>query len=474
MAIERELKFRLAPRMATRAVSALALGRGQSLAAVYYDTPDEALRRARMALRVRRERGAWLQTLKCGISASARGEWQASAPRGRLDVTRLQRAEIHKASGVDIGALAGRLRPQFETRFTRRAAEIHFDAAIVEAALDRGAIIARGAREPILELELELKHGAPSRLARYAKSLVAPLGLALAVESKAERGYRLANGAGPAPPRKWQRPPLGADTAPGEALAVLVGAAVAQAGANAQGLLASPDAEYLHQLRVALRRLRATLGAFKELRPRAKPLKRRLRSFGPLLGAARDWDVFMASLPKGTPLMRRARNRQRQARRAAELMLKSPAFHGFLVRALQWIEQSPWREARDRLAPFAARALERLHRKALQLARRIDWQDAVGRHALRIRVKRLRYACDSFAGCFSAPAVEPYLAALEGLLDDFGELNDIAVGRRLLAELGGEPGVERELARRERQLIARLPRDWQIFAGRSLFWRAQK
>jgi inorganic triphosphatase YgiF len=473
MAIERELKFRLAPRAATRAVSALALGRAQSFAALYYDTPDEALRRARMALRVRREGGAWLQTLKCEISASARGEWQTTVPRARLDVARLPRAEIRKVSGVDIAALAGRLCPQFQTRFTRRAARIHFDGAIVAAALDRGAIIARRAREPILELELELKHGAPSRLARYAKSLVAPLGLALAVESKAERGYRLAKGGGLAPPRKWQRPPLGPETAAGEALAVLVGAAAAQAAANAQGLLASPDAQYLHQLRVALRRLRATLAAFKELRPQARPLKRRLRSFGPLLGAARDWDVFMVSLPKGTPLMRRARNRRRQARRAAVLLLESPAFHGFLVRALQWIEQSPWQQSPDRLALLAARALERLHRKALKLARRIDWQDAGARHALRIRVKRLRYACDSFAGCFSAWAVEPYLAGLERLQDDFGELNDIAVGRRFLAELGGEAGVEREFARRERQLIARLPRDWETFAGRSLFWRAQ-
>ena len=143
------------------------------------------------------------------------------------------------------------------------------------------------------------------------------------------------------------------------------------------------------------------------------------------------------------------------------------------MRALQWIEQSPWKKSPGHLVPFAARALERAHRKALKLAQRIDWQDADARHALRIRVKRLRYACDSFAGCFSAAAVEPYLAALEALQDDFGELNDIAVGRRLLAELGGEPSVERALARREAQLIARLPRDWHAFVGRSLFWRAE-
>lgn len=474
MAIERELKFRLAPRAASRAAAALALGPAKSFCAVYYDTPDEALRRARIALRVRREDGNWLQTLKCEISPVARGEWQASAPQGRLDVARLPCAAIRKATGVDIAALAGRLRARFETRFRRRAAAIRFDGALVEAALDRGAIIAEKRREPILELELELKRGAPSRLARYAKSLIEPLGLALAVESKAERGYRLAQGEPLAPPRKWQGPRLGAHTPPSEALAMLVGAAVAQAAANAQGVLMSADAEYLHQLRVALRRLRATLAAFKELRPRAKPLKRRLRKLSPKLGAARDWDVFVASLRGGTALARRARSRQRDARGAVRIVLQSPAFHGFLVRALQWTEQAPWQPTSEALAPFAARALERLHRRALELARRLDGQDARERHELRIGVKRLRYACDAFAAAFSAPAVAPYLAALERLQDDFGELNDIAVGRRLLAALGGEPNAERELARREQQLIDRLPRDWQAFAGRSLFWRAEK
>ena len=136
MAIERELKFRLAPRAASRAVSALALGPAKAFFAVYYDTPDEALRRARMALRVRREGGVWLQTLKCEISPAARGEWQTRAPRGRLDLGRMPSTEIRKATGVDIGELAGRLRPRFETRFVRRTAQVHFGGAVIEAALE--------------------------------------------------------------------------------------------------------------------------------------------------------------------------------------------------------------------------------------------------------------------------------------------------------------------------------------------------
>ena len=403
MALERELKFRLSARAASEIARALALGAAERFVSIYFDTPDQALRRARVALRLRCAGHGWRQTVKCDLSPLARGEWESKAPGERLDLARLPLAEIRETSGIDLAALAARLAPQFETRFARRSAELDFADATIEAALDRGALVAARRRAPILELELELKRGAPGRLARYAKSLIAPLGLALTFESKAERGYRLASDAELAAPRKWLRPRLGADTAPGEALAMLVAAALVQASANAQGVLASTDAEYLHQVRVALRRLRATLDAFKELAPRAKPLKRRLRSLAPVLGAARDWDVFVSALPKATRLVRRARTRQAQAQRAARRVLKSPAFHSFLVRALQWVEQSPWEQAPPPLAPFAARALERLHRKALEHARGIDWQDADERHELRIRVKRLRYAGDSFAGCFSKP-----------------------------------------------------------------------
>jgi inorganic triphosphatase YgiF len=472
MAIERELKFRLAPRAAARAARLLKLGAPQSLRSVYYDTPEERLRSARLALRVRRAGRSWIQTLKSEISPLARGEWEALVAQGNLELARLPLGEIKQAIGFDLQSLAERLEPRFTTRFVRRSTNVDFDGALIEAALDCGQIIAGRRREPIRELELELKRGAPHLLARYAKSLVEPLELALSLESKAERGYRLAHGEALAPPRKWRPADLAASEKPGQALARLIGAALEQVTANALGVLTSEDAEYLHQMRVGFRRLRATLTAFKALAPRAKQLKRVLREFSPVLGRARDWDVFVATLPKQSALERRARAHQARARRAARTLVGAPRFSRFLVRILQWIEQAPWQESGEALPTFAAHALEHLHRDSLDTGADIEWSDARRRHALRIRMKRLRYACDAFAPCFSHDAVAPYVSALEALQDDFGELNDIAVGRSLLRELGGDAATARALAARERRLIARAPRDWEIFAARSPFWRS--
>jgi len=254
-----------------------------------------------------------------------------------------------------------------------------------------------------------------------------------------------------APPRKWRSPPL-RGVAPREAIARLVGTALEQAAANAQGVLESDDPEYLHQLRVGLRRLRALLRTY---RVEAKPLRRKLRKLTPALGEARDWDVFTAWLAAArAPVRLRAMAEEKRVatRRAARATVASRQF----VRALQ---ERPLRTRRALEPDFGADALERLGRKARKAARDIDWSDTGARHELRIRLKRLRYACDAL---FDLPP------ELEALQDRLGELNDLAVAATLLAGLGGSRTLVRRLAARERALMARLPRDWQAFDRRTL------
>lgn len=456
MSTERELKFRLAPRAAARASRELVLGAPLALSSIYFDTPERKLSRARAALRLRRVGRRWLQAFKCERAPGARGEWEVVVPRGTLEVARLPLPEIRNASGIDPASIQRRLKPLFETRFTRRAANVRLPAATLEVALDRGSILAGRRREPILELEIELKSGAPAAMLRYAHTLVQPLGLQLSLASKAERGYRLALGEADTP-RKWRRPVL-AHARPHEALAKLAAAALEQIAVNAEGMAREGDPEYLHQLRVGMRRLRSLFGAFRALEPKTAPIRRRLRAFNSVLGEARDWDVLAQSLPTVPPAARKARA-------SARALVASPEFNEALVRVLRWIEEAPWRTSHEELASFAAKSLERLHRKAMKTARRMTWSEAADRHALRIRVKRLRYASDAFAECFPAGEVRRYLAALEKLQDDFGELNDIAVARRVL-------GPSPRDAAREARLIVRAKRDWTAFARRAPFWRA--
>jgi triphosphatase len=505
MQIEREIKFSLTPQAARRVarqVRPAGPWRRRMVSNAYYDTANERLRRAGIALRLRRDGTRRLQTLKvesAGSGLSARAEWEMPAPLGRLDVAAFPREEILAATGLDVAKLAARLRPCFETRFARRSAPVMVDGATrAEISVDRGYVAAGDRREPISEIELELKAGDTASLLRYASSIAKPLGLALEFESKAERGYRLVAGETFPPPHKWRRPRLGELATPGEAFSAIFAAALTQAGANARGVVHGNDPEYLHQMRVGLRRLRSALLAFRDLVPKkaAKPIVARLRSLMPNLGAARDWDVFCEGLvrlgmqepdraPAFAPLLARARGKRASARRRARLAAASPELQAFLLRSLRWVNDGPWKgkahHAEGALATFAAAALERLHGKALDEAQGMDWGDAGQRHRLRIRMKRLRYACDFFAASFAGAAARPYIKRLAALQDILGDLNDIAVARRLLAEvaprgcppeLAAPAGHTRHAAAvRERTLVISLEAAWAAFEKRRPFWK---
>jgi CHAD domain-containing protein len=115
-----------------------------------------------------------------------------------------------------------------------------------------------------------------------------------------------------------------------------------------------------------------------------------------------------------------------------------------------------------------------------EAAKDIDWRDAEGRHRARIRLKRLRYACDFFRDRFPARRTKPYLDGLRALQDILGGMNDIAVQRGLLRRLAprrsplglvrAEAVARAALAAREHELIAALEPTWQRFESARPFW----
>ncbi len=507
--IERELKFSLpahGARRVWRLVRTAAPAQRRALDSVYFDTPERKLHRRGVALRLRRERGRWLQTIKSAPDASgglaARMECEVPAAPGRLDCSRFPRAQARIAAGFDLERIARALRPLFRTRFVRTSGTVALGAgARAEISLDRGSIEANGRRLPIHELELELQQGSSVPMLRLAESLVEPLGLALEFESKAERGYRLADGAAGVAPRKWPKLRLPESATAGEAFAAVCGAALGQIGVNARGYATAADPEHLHQLRVGVRRLRSALRAFRRLlrARKARGVDRAARRVMRTLGPARDADVFCEALAawvrrgRGDPedgrrrLLRGAQGRRTAARRAARRLIAGARFQRFQLSALRWLESGPWKPggvSDEPLIAFGARALDRLYRKTVAQAEVTDWGDAARRHALRVALKRLRYGCDYFAGCFARNATRPYLKRLVALQDILGELNDLAVARQRLRELaprGSERSlleasrrIRRRLVAQEQKLIAALPEAWDALVAERPFWRSRK
>jgi inorganic triphosphatase YgiF len=485
---EIELKLRLPVAFADAVprhprVTALkrARARTEDLAATYFDTPDGRLARDGIALRIRRAGRRFVQTLKGpatgeaggGLAARAEHEWPL-APGSRRPPLDLA-ATAATPFGKRVAKAAGKagFGPRFATDFRRTTIPLAFpDATTALLCVDVGearALAPARRRGAFCEVEIELESGDPARLFELARALADDLPLAIEARSKAERGYALVTGSAP-------RPALALDVAlparvdAAAALAAIVRNCLRQIGANADGLLADDDPEWIHQMRVGVRRLRSCLSLARRLVPPAAlgHLEDDLRWLGGALAPARDLDVFLgetlpamreAHRPAGSPidaaldpLEAHARARLGSARREARDAVASRRFTrlvlgaGALAAAPRLGAPADSAEAAALAQPataFAARILARRHRRLAKRVEGLASMTPAERHRTRILAKRLRYATEFFAPLFPGRRARAYRNALAKLQATLGALNDAAVAAALAAELGGpaSPGA---------------------------------
>ncbi len=498
-ATETELKFRLGPGAIVRLSGHPALQgpqTSQSLRSVYFDTPDGVLRAAGCGLRVRTTPDGFVQTLKrqTAPGQTARDEWEVPVRTEALDLAALKATPAHKL-------LKGRRRdlsPRFATTVVRRVRMVEWEGALIEVAFDAGEVSARDQeggdkREPIYELELELKSGEPAALFALARRLARDLAIVPVFESKAERGWRLADGISRCP-RRAVATPLSPDATTATAFRRIAMACLAQVSANAELLRVVRRPEALHQMRVGLRRLRAAVAVFRPLLadPERERIETELKWLAHEADAARDLDVFIrdvfhptalaAPSPGLAALGRHLLTARGQAYDRVLTAVASPRYALLMLETTAWIETAPLPD--EPVAPFAAEALSRLHRQVEKRARDLSDLDPEARHHLRIRAKRLRYAAEFFADLFPARRRRArYLKALERLQDTLGVLNDLAVardripGEAALDDAGVAFAAGRVIGRRERDeaaLLGSAAKACRRFHKAQPFWTGRK
>ena len=429
------------------------------LHSIYLDTPGWDLVERRVALRVRRAGRQWLQTLKvesASIGAlTSRGEWEVALPRGHHDLARFPedaraRLEDMATEGVDLGHVA----PAFVTDFRRTAWQVKLGGARMELALDEGVIQVGADTIPLCEVEIELKEGPSEALFDLALALLDQVPMGLEPRSKAARGYALAGAVRPGP-MKAAVMELDRKADAASAWAQLAGDALAQAVANIPGFLANPEEiEYLHQLRVGLRRLRS-IAQVPPGQDSARPmwdddLKQALAS----LNVARDWDVLMhdtlpplvAKLaPPPAPSLRKRLAREASiARLAAQGVVADPAFTRLVLLVGKDLVQvgMTGHSARSWAAECLESHWQALHKRGKGFIR----QNARQRHRLRMAVKRMRYSAEMFSTLFKGG--KGFRAELEKLQDRLGMGQDAVVAMQFLQGLSTRsPRIRQDLAR---------------------------
>lgn len=312
MAVETELKLRV-PAYALSALRAHPLlanpAPGKDLWNTYFDTRELALLTQRVALRERRQGDRRLLTVKRASPAqgglSSRDEWEIPWPELGLCFDHIDAQDLREF----LTGVAPALTPVFTTHFHRETWVVNWQDFQVEIALDQGHIESAGRQQPILELELELlrQEAQPPHpregdaLFSLAQHLATAADLQPEPRSKAERGYRtFLQDQTPLRPVKAGPSPVHPEMSPRAAFLAVAEACLNQLDANEEGLQGSNPGEFVHQMRVALRRLRAALKLFSPDLPKgfSAEWNARWRTVGNHLGAARNWEVLETQLLK--------------------------------------------------------------------------------------------------------------------------------------------------------------------------------
>jgi CHAD domain-containing protein len=220
---------------------------------------------------------------------------------------------------------------------------------------------------------------------------------------------------------------------------------------------ADRDPENVHQLRVGTRRGGAALVIFASCLPLKvlRRAKRELRGIRRAAGAARDWDVFLLALTewaaskpsKHRPgldfLLGYATAQRRVAQeRLEELAAEQPfAFDRFLAETVAAVGMPDEATVRT-LADLAHPTLSALSHE-LDDAASDNLHDYAHLHQVRIIGKRLRYAMEVFADCFSSSFKDQLYPAVEKMQEILGDANDSHVATERLSSLRAQVSTAR-------------------------------
>ena len=382
---------------------------------------------------------------------------------------------------------------------TRRSQSLLLGDSVVVLSLLQGHLRTVAAEREVVRVFLS---GPAPAVLDLARRLAAALPLLPPSQALCSEALSLATGQVQAPRRRGA-PDTSAAASAEACFASAIGHLLEVALYYAPVARAGLDIEGVHQLRVALRRLRSVLRVFRPITdgPASRALDASLKDLLALLGPARDWDVFLAGIGAEMARLLPDDRRMRALLRAAEaarqtayqtlaMALDGANWRILLLSGIGFLLAKPWRVEGDaaRLgklhAPpheFAQLVLEKRWRRLREAGAEIASLPPEALHELRLDAKRLRYAAEVFAPVFPRKAARRFQRRLAALQEELGRSNDAAVARVLMRPLEREkdPGrawaigiiegwcLSRSSADRDAILVA-----WEKLEGKESFWSA--
>ncbi len=467
---EIEIKFKsdltaldLASRL--QAIDGVEETRIQDLRTIYFDTPSNDLRKNGIALRIRRKgRSAPIQGIK-SLNASgsvpfARKEIEVRCKGGIPDLSLFEKGTATKLLSI-VGNSPIELK--FETQLKRQTKLMRCGHSKVELAFDEGHIVNGETRLPLNEVELELKSGSVTDLCQLAIKLASELPLRLDFVSKAEKGFHAFSN-GRAVPVKSTSIKFHSDSTLADAVAAIISNTLAQFTSNWVSLKETDNPESIHQMRVALRRLRSGLWMFGKALPRSHfaDLSTAVKKTAKILGRAREIDVHRASLEQGPlteaylppvrdALLAALEEYRQTAYAQAHALIESADTTIFVLGVQRLLADGNWQKGipdgklKMPIQKFAKLVLCKLQSRVLKRGKGLAELSDEDRHELRIALKNLRYGVEFFGELLGHRKRRKSLAdTLSGLQDTLGDINDAANFKSFVEvnALALRPGLE--------------------------------
>lgn len=505
---EIELKLRIPPEALPRLMKHRLLRRKdgpvqQRMISTYFDTPDFRLMREQVALRVRKVGQRHIQTVKCAPTVengvNARSEWEREVAADKPTLKGVGNKRLRKLLAAS--KVWRHLAPQFVTDVKRATWPLKLNGSLVELAVDIGEIKSPKGSVPVCEAEFELKSGPIGGVYAIVHELHKTVPFTIEPLSKAERGFALVAQTQPRAERA-KRLALGKHCTAAEAFQRIGRSCLLHLRANEAAVRTTQSAEGVHQFRVAIRRLRSALSAFRDLLPgdERRRINAQVRWIAQRFGYARDWDVFnsvllrevrehMAGDRSLSAFAAAAKAARANAYAAIAETIVSPRYTESLLTLEGWWESGSWVELlgdgrHEPASEYARRSLKKLHRRVFNLGEQLERLSEPELHDLRKRAKKLRYTAEFFRSLFPAKAAKAYIKALSDMQDRLGSLNDGVTAKQLLADLekrnkGMDPAVLARAsgviagwcAARLAEDLRQLPAAWANFADVKPFWK---
>ena len=472
---------------------------------IYLDTFDWLLLKNKLALRFRISNGAAMYTLKSiepiedGIAKRMETEILLDKP---VDVpTRVPVKPIRKL--VDGIIFPRKLLEQIQVRTNRRRYRLLSpERAEIELAFDTSSFSLRGLHKPrrtqrLNELEAEIRSGSGTALEALSRLLSSKFNYPASTASKFEVAIERFKITIPSkkPPEKLR---VRLDDRLDVAVQKILTYQMHRFQEQLPGLQRDIDTEFVHQARVATRRMRSALRLFRDAIPEgtAAYLQGELKWLGTLFGGVRDLDVFLLNLSQFKQQIERFPAKKKQAfenwiekRRRAPLKalwsaLESPRCKHFERRMMQFFERPLPLRPRPSLALKPVREVA-----PVIITEKFDAVIEQGRailadpklkqyHLLRIQMKKLRYASEFMATAYEG-TLDAFIERTVEIQDCLGELQDTVFTRKfieglledwkgklvdpdLLFILGEIYQLQSEIARERRETFGRI---WNRFSS---------